>query len=419
MLSPRSPERRAWLVLYAALFTCCVLAVGVPSAVWAYVNAATVEASAYVRLRSGILKTYGRFESESDARVVSLDGRNLSEGSTVDVGPESVGLLTIGPDPQAPLITLQLYSNTRLRMEQARHPRFSISNHGDHVVLRLERGRVQALISALPPRGLRLELIGEHGKMLIESAGTYSMEQTDGELRISVNSGVARVSTLDEERTLTITAGQRTAVDANGVIAGVLPPVRDLVRDGNFRGELEDNWVVETMAMGEQGVRGVATVRDTPDSTRALFLERTGANIGWGRTSVTQIINEDVRGRQLLRLRVDFQILEQQIPVCGGEGSECPLMVRIDYRTQDGNDASWIQGFYALGTPSDTLPDYIRSNPLNKHIARRLQTVEPPFESENLLALLPDMQAIRSITLYAEGHVVRTRINSVSLLVVD
>ncbi|MFN3705540.1 MAG: hypothetical protein ACK4WM_06070 [Thermoflexales bacterium] len=419
MFNRLSPEQRAWLVLYAALLTCCALAVGVPAAAWAYMNSATVDANVHVRLRSGILRTYGRFESENDARVVSLEGRAIDEGVTVDVGPESVGLLTIGPDPQSPLVTVQLYSNTRLRLVQARHPRFPFANRGDWFVLRLERGRVQVLVSAVSPQGMHLELIGEHGKAMMQAPGTCSMEQVEGELRVSVSSGTVRVSTLDEQRTLAVSEGQRTAVNADGTLAGVLPPVRNLVRDGDFRGELQDNWLVDTMAMGEQGVRGVATVRPTPGGGRALFLERVGDNIGWGRTAVTQLLNEDVRDRRSLRLQVDFQILEQQIPVCGGEGSECPLMVRIDYRTQDGSDASWIQGFYALGTPDERLPDYIRSNPQNRHIARRQGAVEPPFESENLLELLPNMQSVRAITLYAEGHAVRIRINSVALWVVD
>ncbi|MCX7938427.1 MAG: hypothetical protein N2545_03190, partial [Thermoflexales bacterium] len=128
----------------------------------------------------------------------------------------------------------------------------------------------------------------------------------------------------------------------------------------------------------------------------------------------------NVVDRRSLQLRIDFRILYQEIPVCGGEGSECPLMVRIDYRTKDGRDAFWIQGFYASGTPSGTsLPDYIRSNPQNKHIARRLNAPEPPFESGNLLALIPDMQIVKSISIYAEGHAVRTQVNTVELLLQD
>lgn len=192
--------------------------------------------------------------------------------------------------------------------------------------------------------------------------------------------------------------------------------MRNLIRNGTFTAPLTRDWEIETLVIQGSTVTGTVTVREV-NGRPALFLERVGSGISWGRTGVRQIINENVVDRRSLQLRIDFRILYQEIPVCGGEGSECPLMVRLDYRTRDGRDAFWIQGFYAVGTPSGTtLPDYIRSNPQNKHIARRLNAPEPPFESGNLLALIPDMQILRAISIYAEGHAVRTQINRVELL---
>lgn len=413
----RSPERVAWMVLFAALFACCALAVGVPATAYTFINTATIDANVIVKLQAGILNAYSQYETENDARVVSLEGRPLSEGSTVIVGPESVGLLTLGDgNPASPFHTLQLYSNARLRIERARLPRFAVAGAGDEFTLNMSDGRVQ--ITAQPPQGRRftLRVNGKHAITTINTPGSYSIEETANETRVNVVEGQALVGMPDGNQAFTFYGGQRTAVSDQG-IAGVLPAFRNLIRNGEFEPPLERDWQVQTLIDPNSTVTGTANIVGMSPNT-SLLLKRTGANLGWGRTGVTQEINEDVRDRRAVQLRVNFAILEQQIPVCGGEGSECPLMVRIDYRNQNGADAYWQQGFYAVGTPSGSLPDYVRSNNQGKHVARRLGMSET-FEWENLIELLPDMQTIKSITLYAEGHSVQTQINSVGLLLQD
>jgi hypothetical protein len=411
----RSPERVAWMVLFASLFACCALAVGVPATAYTFVNSATIDANVIVKLQAGILKAYNQFETENDARVVSLDGRPLSEGSTVIVGPESVGLLTFGSDLANPFHTFQLYSNARLRIDRARLPRFTGAGLDDEFTLSMSDGRVQ--ISAQPQgRPFTLRIIGNHAITTINTPGSYSIEETPTETRVNVAEGQALVSTPGGNQAFTFYGGQRTAVSEDG-IAGVLPAYRNLIRNGEFEPPLERDWQVQTLIDPNSAVTGTATIVGMSPNT-SLLMRRTGPSLGWGRTAVTQEINEDVRDRRSVQLRVNFAILEQEIPVCGGEGSECPFMVRIDYRNENGGDAYWQQGFYAVGTPSAQLPDYVRSNNQGKHVARRLGVSET-FEWENLIELLPDMQSIKSITMYAEGHSVQTQVNSVELLLQD
>lgn len=412
----RRPERIAWMVLFAALFACCAMAVGVPATAYTFINTATVDANVIVKLQAGILKAYSQFETENDARVVSLEGRPLSEGSTVIVGPESVGLLTFGSDPANPLHTFQLYSNARLRIDRARLPRFAGAGMGDEFTLSMSDGRVQISAQSPSNRPFNLRIVGDHAITTINTPGSYSIEETPTETRVNVAEGQALVSTPDGNQAFTFYGGQRTAVSEEG-IAGVLPAFRNLVRNGNFEPPLERDWQVQTLIDPNSTVTGTAGIVGMSPNT-SLLLKRTGQNLGWGRTGVTQQINEDVRDRRSAQLRVNFAILEQEIPVCGGEGSECPLMVRIDYRNEDGADTYWQQGFYAVGTPSAQLPDYVRSNNQGKHVARRLGVPET-FEWENLIELLPDMQTIKSITLYSEGHSVQTQVNSVELLLQD
>jgi hypothetical protein len=236
---------------------------------------------------------------------------------------------------------------------------------------------------------------------------------------VNVADGQAVVSTVDGADFLNLFGSQRTVISQTGGIAGILPPARNLIRNGEFQAPLEErDWKIDARVNASSTVSGTATIVGEAANT-ALLLSRTGGDLGWGRTGVTQIINEDVRDRRSLQLRLNFQILEQQLEVCGYAGSECPLMVRIDYRDNNSENASWTQGFYARGTPTENeLPDTIRANIQGKHVARRLGVPET-FETQNLIELLPEMQTIKAITLYAEGHAVRTQVNSVELLLQD
>ncbi len=410
----RSPERVAWTILFIALFSCCALAVGVPTAGLAFVNTATVEAASYVKLQAGILQSYSQSETVNDARVVSLDGRALTEGSTVVTGPESVGLLTIGEnDSSNPMLTLQLYSNANVRIERARLPRFDTNTTTAEFNIRLSGGRIQVL--AQPGRRFNLRVTSDFGNTTITTPGSYSFEQTGDEVRVSISQGQAVVSSPSSSAAFTLSGGQRTAMSGSG-LAGVLPSFRNLIKNGEFQPPLDRDWKVETRVDAGSTVTGTVNIIGEGSNT-ALLIERVGNQLGWGRTGVVQTINEDVRDRRSLTLRVDFQIIEQEIPVCGGEGSECPFIIRIDYRTKDGSDAYRIQGFYGRGTPVSTLPDYIRANVQGKHVARRLNVPET-FEW-NLSEFLSEMQTIKSISLYAEGHTVRTQVNSVELLLQD
>jgi hypothetical protein len=414
----RSPERVAWTILFAALFACCALAVGVPTGALTFVNTATVEAAMAVKLQAGILKTYSQFETENDARVVSLEGRSLSEGSVAVVGSESVGVLIITDTISAsPLVTAQLYSNADVQIERARLPRFQSSTNGDNFVFRMRDGRIQVTARPTEGRRFKLRIKGNHAVTDIDTPGVYSLEQRGNETRVIVWDGQALVSTPSGEQSLHLYPGQRTAVSEANSFAGVLPPYRNLIRNGDFQSPLEQDWQVVAQVDASVGstISGTAKIVGD-DANPALLLERTGSNLGWGRTGVTQLLDADVRNSREVRLALDFSVLYQEVPVCGGLGSECPLLVSLIWEDSKGGEHQWVLGFYADGTPRmPELPDFILTNPQSKHIKAWLGQ-QWRWETGNLLTYLPDAQTIKSMALYAEGHGVRTQLNSVELL---
>jgi hypothetical protein len=419
----KSPQRLAWSVLLAAFVTCCALTVGVPAAAMSFVNNTTYPALIFVKLQAGRTIAFEPPAREADARVVGQEGRALEEGGTVIVDSDlpSQALVTIqqAEDVTGTMASLQLYSGTRLKITRARMPRFSIANTPDEINVQLLSGRVQIQVQHQGERALRVTVNTEHATTLL-SDGAYSFEVSDVLTGLYVREGLAQVTSTAKPETFNIEANQRTLVrKGEGISGGLYAPPRDLIRNGHFQAPLSLDWQTFSEVYVPSDISGTVQVVGA-DTDKSLLLSRPGANLNWGRTGVEQIINEDVSGRSSLQLRLNFSILYQELKVCGGQGSECPLIIQINYRNKQGGVDNWTQGFYADGTPRmPDLPDEIvqAPTPRTKHVASRLGTLET-YESPNLLETL-NVQHINSIEIYAEGHGVQTQIHSVELLVLD
>ena len=419
----RSPQRLAWLVLLTSFITCCALTIGVPAAAMSFVNNSTYVAPIDVKLQAGRAFTFTPPSTEADARVVDQAGRRLDEGSTVIVDnslpSQAFLIISQAEGVTDTLMTMQLYSGARVRIERARAPRFGIATIPTEITINLLAGRIQIQNQqADDRRPLKLQVKSDHMSAILVQ-GEYSFEVTSGETSLFVGSGTAQITSSAKPETYNIGANQRTVVrKGEGVTPGALP--RDLVRNGHFQQPIDNDWITSAEVYVPGDVTGTVMITGSGDNT-SLFLDRPGVGLNWGRTGIKQIIDGNVTGRTSIQLHVNFTILYQELKVCGGQGSECPFMIRINYTTKDGGTTEWTQGFYADGTPQmPDFPDFIvqSGEPHTKHIAVRLGVTEP-YNSPNLLDALPDVQVINWIQLYAEGHGVRTQINSVQLLVLD
>ena len=413
-----NPERLAWTVLLAAFAAFVALAVGIPTAISAVLNQSTVAAAAYVRLQAGRIQTYAPPATERDARVVSLEGRDLDEGSTVivDSDASSQGLITISPaGAREPLVSALAYSGARIQIWRASTPRFTISRARDEVSLIMTAGRAQFTVRPRDAREANVTILTPYGYLSLRE-GIFTVEVANGEARVLSREGsLLAHSNRAGLAPLALAAGERTALNDQSQTLTKAAPERNLVRNNLFVGDYTP-W--ETEIRSASGSEGRVRLALTGGES-SIVLDRLGNDLNWGRTGVFQIIGENVSGRASLRLRIDFKILSQQIKVCGNLGSECPMMVNITFIDKAGTQREWFQGFYADGTPTPDLPDVVRDNPTTRHVAKTLNARES-FESENLLlGELRDAQLIQRIRVYAEGHAVQTQVFEIDLLVAD
>jgi hypothetical protein len=241
--------------------------------------------------------------------------------------------------------------------------------------------------------------------------GSYSFDVNNDETQVTVREGLANVSAQGSAQLLS--PQQRTVVKLNSRPSGILSPERNLVVNGNFRLPLDGTWEVYNDLQNTNEVSGTVTIQTVGGQRSAVF-DRTGAF--HAETGIRQTIsNRDVRDFQSLRLHFVVRVSDQDVPVCGQAGSECPLMVRVDYKDENGTDSRFYQGFYAVPDRNGVNPNYNTSSGSRNEHRRIVPNVAYTYDSENLMETLKPQQ-ITAIWFYASGHSYRSSVAEVELL---
>jgi len=337
----------------------------------------------------------------------------LTEGTRLDTEPGSQAAVTFyTTDETTTLGEVQVYGGSRLSLEEFRSPRFDWSQRPYHMVINMERGRARVGLAVDVQRQIVIVLMTPHGKVELDRSGSYSIEVTDQSTEVVVRDGAATVS--GANTSVTLAPGERTTVEKGHPPAGVLTGERNLVVNGDFASPLSPgDWNPSINVKESDDVKGQYEI--VVDSGRkAVHFLRLGRD--WGHIQIQQRVSRDVRDYQHLNLHLALKIIRQNLLLCGNLGSECPLMVDIEYTTQAGGNNHWLQGFFYLGDSSKTLPTLCLQCPVPKpqHVQVQ-QNVWVSYDSENLITLLNKPAMINSITVYAEGHTFESYVSEIEL----
>jgi hypothetical protein len=404
----RNPERLAWTVLLIALAMCIGLAVSVPLAVGSFVNDSSETALLTLDVQQGTALVSRAGSAEPVGVTTSLS--NLPEGSSIRADENVQALLTIrSPHDNSVLGTVQIYGSTDLGIARAQVPRFQMSTRPYAIELVTNIGRARVNVAGGDTRPIETTLTSPQARSTLQE-GSYAFEVSNDETQVTVRDGLAQVSA--QGATQELGPQQRTVVKLNGPPSGVLSPERNLVINGNFRLPLSGTWEIYNDLQNPRERPGTVKAQTVGGQGSAVF-ERQGTY--HAETGIRQLINRNVRDFASLRLHFVARLFDQDVPVCGQAGSECPLMLRLDYKDQDGTDRSFLQGFYARQDGSGANPTYnTTSGSRNEH--RRIPSnVAFTYDSANLMESLKPSQ-ITAITFYASGHSYRSSVAEVELL---
>lgn len=410
----RQIQRLAWAVLLLSFTACVALAVLIPWQVITYLRTSYIGTPARAAALTGIL----RLEHPGGEPVAVPPGNpypRLREGDLLVTDAQSQGLAMFAAPsgPGQELAMVQIYPNTQIEVRRARYPRFGISPEPARLVFYIRSGR--ARITRLEsPREVELIVQTPHGQAMV-LAGTLAVEVQNDRADFTVRAGRARVQGSTQVQELR--SDQRARIGLDGQVEGPLGAGRSMLPD-LFGAPLPERSVEEPVPPNQWAIftfvkqpgESKGNVVPTVEAGRqALSITRSGFD--HAQTGVFIVLNQDVRDFRSLQLHISLKILFQDVAVCGVVGTECPLMIRLEYKDFNGNDRQWLQGFYAVGeitpqTPGSCLPQ-VCPPPLNPHIRVPLGEWYT-FDSGNLMEILRAAGAppvtLTRLRIYASGH---------------
>lgn len=411
-----NPERLAWIILFISFFICIALAVSVPLGTRYYILHARVMQRVALEVQRPPLSI--KLPGRELPLSVTEHHSDVPERTLVTTAATAGRLVFHAPKAESPIIAIaQLYDQTSLVLLSARSPRFAFSKLPHQVKLEVQQGRVRITVANENSRETVVEVHTPYGVATL-TEGTYWINVGGDSAEITVREGYARLTAHAGKEALRLGPEQRAVIDS-GQLLGPLPAARNLVVNSNFSLPLENGWTSYSKDIQIDGEPGGEVLQTEMEGRPAVIIERRGE--GHAETGIIQHLGVDVRDFSLLQLHLLLYIDEHNVPVCGSLGSECPVMVRIDYKDYDGTDQQWLQGFYAVpdtavpGNPPFCVTCGIR----NDHIQVPAGTWYS-YDSENLVPQLSQLgrapAQIKSITVYASGHTYRAAVAEVELV---
>lgn len=422
----RHPERTAWIILWAAFISFCLLLYAIPTGLDWWLKTATMNQVLSLTGSAVLVQREDNPRLEimenPPVRATFFTQSNTAQGTLNFNAPGGQGKT---------LASVTIYGDSQVFVERADSPRFAWWSASPHrIIIKLIKGRVRVLSYGDSERTTRIEIVSAPDTVtLIETPGSNaSVESPSVQTIVTVREGEARVSA--QGQSLTLKPDERAEVNPGEPPRGPLPTERNLIADGSFELPLGEVWEAIGARANPDDAQGLIQLKSV-QGRQALNFFRLGQ--GWGRLGVSQVLNEDVRDFKSMRLQLDVYINSQSLTNCGSAGTECPVMVKIRYVDDEGAERGWLQGYF-LRTRYIPNPRFdpqfgLTSCPSCAEIHAEHQPIDParwislPLQSENLLEIFRargyPAALLQSITIYAEGHSFDSYVTQVQLLVSD
>lgn len=416
------PERMAWVVLFAAFFTCIGLTLLVPFLGLQFVRFSTVPQLASLQaapltpdkvtpVRVGLPNV--------TLPIAVLDPAGINENSRVetDTTDNSRAFMTFFENS-----TATISKDSQITLAEMRQPQFESSDEPNRIVIDHARGLVRYGIASPVARGANPR--ARPTQFLVRTpnfdawltAGSYGINVDGSGSQMSVREGNAIVVSKDGSRVVNVGEGQRIVYDTRTAISerdpfAPLPAAQELIANGNFSTDIDCKpnakgaWKCYSDQGGDGGDINGAIGVVTKEDRRAAWIRRVGSNQNSAITGIRQMIDRDVSDFRALKLSADVRIESHNLSGGGYLSTEYPLILRVRYRDINGDEGEYMRGFYIQ---NDT------NNPTERG------ELEPqakwiPIESSNLLALPVKPFRILAVEIYASGWDYESYISNVEL----
>jgi len=386
-------EFLAWAILLSALGAFLLLLGGtVILGRWYWENASDPQPARVTAIQGSVLVQHrGQGGWELVGRTMALQ-----EGDGVRTVEGSRALVTLFDGSQLELLPKTEVSLTGLRSSRWNGPNYQLT-------VQQRSGKAHYGVSPKGDRAKTFVVRSPHGEALLRH-GSHT-------LTVSESSTQARVGALGSAEvrsggaTVSIGGSQRAILFPAQPPQGPNSPREELVANGDFRQGLDGWQTGNSIGFVEgQDVEGsVALVRD--EGAPAVRFSRSGSQGTHNETWLYQEIDRDISDFTQLGLSIRFKLRHQSLSGGGYEGSEYPVLLRVNFTTSAGPDFR-VYGFYYQNT-SGNRTDNGHQVPADTWLDHT--------SSENLRSIVPPPETIQSVQVSASGWDFESLVRRVSL----
>ena len=338
--------------------------------------------------------------------TVVSQGFQLREGDALRTSQGSRALVTFFD-----LSTASLYSEASLVIHDMRTNRFHLAPPSTDIFVTQTAGRALFGVAHLNPI-TRLSFVVAAGAARAQlSEGSYFVKVMDANTVEVVATRGSSVVTAGAT-SVTVKGGERTLVAQGGKPEAPILAAEDLVQNGSFtqltQAGLPTGWQLVQAPPEEHDVAGQVAMGT--DGTQPVVTFNRSKATYHGEDHIIQTVNQDVTDYSVVRLELRFKIFSQSVSGGGDQGSEYPLMARVNYLDQNGNPAFFVRGFYVQNTQHLPTTNGQRVQPdtwitLVGEQGLQMQGLNPP------------PRFIQSIDIQASGHDYSSELQRVALIV--
>lgn len=435
------PERVAWIIMLASFAIFCVFCAVTTVGLQFFFFQSSVSLNTVFQPGRGTPGVRDGNSAERTVRSIQQLDRGAFVRTDMTDSTSQATILFSDTNDDSDLISLvTLKGDTSLLLNEASRPRFSWSVPNYDIELMDVSGEIEVFVKEDLPHSLRMNIWTLTGtRIILQESGLYVIIATETQTRVINRSGgdiIILPQNSDIGRLLSV--GNQASLSLDSPELVISPNLVNLITNSDLRVLATDETSVnqETTLQQPPTGWGCSHVSDeidapagyysssiTPDGRRAFHIRRDDGATSHGETSCEKFIGADgggvVADYNYLEIRSTLYIHYQSVTACGEQGSECPLMLQVNYIGEDGVARTWRHGIYA--EPSNIYP--LRCDTCIDNHIRIYRGAWYTYESGNLFAILgladrPEARPreITSVRLYASGHQYDVYVSQVSLL---
>jgi hypothetical protein len=431
------PQTVAWLVVTSSFVLFCVIcAAGTAGAYW-FLFESPANLTTHLTVSQGtvtILYPDGISDVISDP---AANPKVLQIPNTIKITDNtSQAYITFEDNYSKQVIaSVFLIGNGSFKLSEASRPRFEWSKRQYTILMTNSMGHFAVDIPSQVSRPLVLNLQSAAGAARFSERGSYSVDALEQSIKLYSQSGRGLLVTPSFEARQ-IEAGMDGTLSRDNADVLIQPyPFQNLIVEEIRR---VDPSSAATDSFGDDDVaknprlpspwacaNSVAAVaQNEPEGTwqRTPIGNQVGLLMARG-DKISRLAGHAETGCELwfeapyglnvanyntLRVHLRMNIRYQDVRTCGIRGSECPVMLLVDYLPKDdpqGQVRVWRQGFYSERRPDDSDPQTCDTC---IHVHEQInENTWYIYESSDLLKEFPEEQkpvSIVTIRVYSSGH---------------